>query len=197
LARWSVKTLKEKSHRYGPARAETPYKPEIFGRNAPKVTRIIVNITVTFQLNLARFLVSSDHTNLKPLKNWGGNAMPTATEAASERFQRLDQWKTTDILEALWAGQSRAVASCLSALPAVERAVEDAAARLGSNGRLIYVGAGSSGLIAALDALELASTFDWPEDRLAIVLAGGLISATGSTAGRRMTRKLPAPGCAS
>jgi N-acetylmuramic acid 6-phosphate etherase len=69
--------------------------------------------------------------------------MPAATEAASERFQKLDQWKTTDILEALWAGQSRAVAACLPALPAVERAVEDAAARLGSNGRLIYVGAGS------------------------------------------------------
>jgi N-acetylmuramic acid 6-phosphate etherase len=100
--------------------------------------------------------------------------MSAATEAASDRFQGLDQWKTTDILEALWAGQSRAVAACLPALPAVGRAVEDAAARLGSTGRLIYVGAGSSGLIAALDALELASTFDWPEERLAIVLAGGL-----------------------
>jgi N-acetylmuramic acid 6-phosphate etherase len=71
----------------------------------------------------------------------------------------------------------------LPALPAVERAVEDAAARLGSNGRLIYVGAGSSGLIAALDALELASTFDWPEDRLAIVLAGGLDFSRGLDSG--------------
>jgi N-acetylmuramic acid 6-phosphate etherase len=105
--------------------------------------------------------------------------MPAATEAASERFQGLDQWKTTEILEALWAGQSRAVAACLPALPAVEREVEDAAARLGSNGRLIYIGAGSSGLIAALDALELASTFDWPEERLAIVLAGGLDFSRG------------------
>ena len=105
--------------------------------------------------------------------------MPAATEAASERFQGLDQWKTTDVLEALSAGQSRAVAACLPALPAVERAVEDAAERLGSSGRLIYIGAGSSGLIAALDALELASTFDWPEERLAIVLAGGLDFSRG------------------
>jgi N-acetylmuramic acid 6-phosphate etherase len=109
--------------------------------------------------------------------------MPAATEAASERFQRLDQWKTTDILEALWAGQSRAVAACLPALPAVERAVEDAAARLGSNGRLIYIGAGSSGLIAALDALELGSTFDWPAERLAIVLAGGMDFSRGLDSG--------------
>ncbi|MGF7209855.1 N-acetylmuramic acid 6-phosphate etherase [Skermanella aerolata] len=109
--------------------------------------------------------------------------MPAATEAASERFQGLDQWKTTGILEALWAGQSRAVAACLPALPAIERAVEDAAARLGSSGRLIYVGAGSSGLIAALDALELASTFDWPDERLAIVLAGGLDFSRGLDSG--------------
>jgi len=105
--------------------------------------------------------------------------MSAATEAASDRFQGLDRWKTTDILEALWAGQSRAVAACLPAIEAVERAVEDAAARLGATGRLIYIGAGSSGLIAALDALELASTFDWPEDRLAIMLAGGLDFSQG------------------
>ena len=136
--------------------------------------------------------------------------MSAATEAASDRFQGLDQWKTTDILEALWAGQSRAVAACLPALPAVGQAVEDAAARLGSTGRLIYVGAGSSGLIAALDALELASTFDWPEERLAIVLGdvaghgvrhaagrlrGGVaVLAPGRRGARRRRPRLRGPG---
>jgi N-acetylmuramic acid 6-phosphate etherase len=109
--------------------------------------------------------------------------MPAGTEGASERFRGLDRWDTADILEALWAGQSRAVAACLSALPAVGRAVDDAVTRLGFHGRLIYVGAGSSGLIAALDGLELGSTFDWPAERLVIVLAGGLDFSRGLDSG--------------
>jgi N-acetylmuramic acid 6-phosphate etherase len=109
--------------------------------------------------------------------------MPAATEGASERFRGLDRWDTADILEALWAGQSRAVSACLPALSAVGRAIDDALTRLSSRGRLIYVGAGSSGLIAALDALELGSTFDWPAERLAIVLAGGMDFSRGLDSG--------------
>src|SRR4051794_22406871 len=45
--------------------------PEMFGLNAPKAARIMVNIIVTFQLNAASFLISSNHTNLKPLKKLG------------------------------------------------------------------------------------------------------------------------------
>lgn len=86
----------------------------------------------------------------------------------------LDTWPTAAVLEALWASQSRAVAAVHAALPALARAVDGAAERLaGTAGRLVYAGAGSSGMIAALDALELGPTFNWPEDRTAIWLAGG------------------------
>lgn len=97
------------------------------------------------------------------------------TEAASRRFQGLDGWGTAELLETLWAGQTRAVAACLPSLSALERAVEAARERLaGGRGRLIYAGAGSAGMIAALDALELNGTFGWPMSRVAILLAGGL-----------------------
>ena len=46
-------------------------------------------------------------------------------------------------------------------------------------GRIIYMGAGSGGMLAAVDALELAGTFGWPERRLAILLAGGLDLSRG------------------
>jgi len=106
--------------------------------------------------------------------------MEEDTEGVALRFKGLDTWNITELLEALWSGQSRAVAACLAALPALARAIEDATRRLAaSEGRLVYAGAGTSGLIAALDALELEATFDWPRTRTAILLAGGLDLSRG------------------
>jgi N-acetylmuramic acid 6-phosphate etherase len=100
------------------------------------------------------------------------------TEDAARRYRGLDSWRTAEILLALWSGQSRAVAACLAALPALQRAVDGAVERLDGRkttpGRLVYVGAGSSGMVAALDALDLGATFDWPDERLAVFVAGGL-----------------------
>ncbi|MFV3075761.1 N-acetylmuramic acid 6-phosphate etherase [Niveispirillum fermenti] len=94
------------------------------------------------------------------------------TEKAGRRFADLDLWSTPDILEALWGGQARAVSACLATLPALSAAVDAAAARLGGTGRLIYAGAGSSAVLAALDGLELPGTFGFPLDRIELVLAG-------------------------
>ena len=96
----------------------------------------------------------------------------SATEKVGQRFQGLDQWSTPDVLDALWGGQARAVSACLATLPALGRAVDAAAARLGTQGRLIYVGAGSSAVLAALDGLELPGTFNFPLTRVELVLAG-------------------------
>ncbi|HUN44228.1 MAG TPA: N-acetylmuramic acid 6-phosphate etherase [Acetobacteraceae bacterium] len=99
-------------------------------------------------------------------------ALP-ATEAVSPRYDALDAWDVPTILTALWEGQLAAVAALGPALPALGRAVEAAAARLAAGGRLAYAGAGTSGRIAVQDAVELVPTFDWPEDRLVLLMAGG------------------------
>ncbi|ATB30767.1 N-acetylmuramic acid 6-phosphate etherase [Melittangium boletus] len=110
--------------------------------------------------------------------------MSRETEGAAQRFRGLDTWSTADILETLWASQSRGVAACLPALPELERVVGAAHERLAQGtGRLIYTGAGSSGVLAALDALELQATFGWSSSRLAILLAGGLDLAQGINGG--------------
>jgi N-acetylmuramic acid 6-phosphate etherase len=96
-----------------------------------------------------------------------------ATEASNPRFAMLDTWDVPTILTSLWEGQLAAIAALGPALPALARAVEAAAARLAAGGRLAYVGAGTSGRIAVQDAVELAPTFDWPEARLVLLMAGG------------------------
>jgi N-acetylmuramic acid 6-phosphate etherase len=97
----------------------------------------------------------------------------SATEASDPRFEMLDAWDVPTVLAALWEGQLAAVAALGPALPALGLAIEAAAARVGSLGRLAYAGAGTSGRIAVQDAVELVPTFDWPEDRLVLLIAGG------------------------
>jgi N-acetylmuramic acid 6-phosphate etherase len=104
--------------------------------------------------------------------------MPPMTEHASPRYDGLDAWDPPSVLEALWQGQLAAVAAVGPALPAIAEAATAAAARLAAGGRLAYVGAGSSGRIGVQDGSELAPTFDWPEDRLILLMAGGASAFT-------------------
>ena len=71
--------------------------------------------------------------------------LPT-TERVTPRFRDLDLWDSAVALEALWEGQMAAVAALRPALPGLAAAADAAAARLApGRGRLIYVGAGTSG----------------------------------------------------
>lgn len=96
-----------------------------------------------------------------------------ATEGFDPRFEALDAWDDATALAALWEGQLAAVAAVRPALPALARAVADAATRLRDGGRLVYAGAGTSGRIAVQDGAELGPTFGWPAERLGLVMAGG------------------------
>lgn len=103
------------------------------------------------------------------------------TETVSARYATLDLWPTADAVEAMFEGQLSAAAAVRSATGAIAAAAEAAADRLrGGQGRLIYVGAGTSGRIAVQDGVELGPTFDWPENRLLYLLAGGKQAITTS-----------------
>ena len=108
--------------------------------------------------------------------------MKKGTETISPRYRGLDVWKDEDVLEAMWEGQSRAIAAVRRALPSIGWAARSMAERLGAAGRIIYVGAGTSGRLAALDGAELAPTFGWPESRTRFLLAQGpVLSAAASS----------------
>ncbi|QFU17759.1 N-acetylmuramic acid 6-phosphate etherase [Microvirga thermotolerans] len=95
------------------------------------------------------------------------------TENFSTRFQDLDAWPSLDILSAFYEGQLAAVAAVRPALPSIAAAAEEAVIRLRRGGRLVYVGAGTSGRIGVQDGAELPPTFNWPDDRLVYLIAGG------------------------
>ena len=96
-----------------------------------------------------------------------------ATEEVDPRFADLDAWPLTSAMEAMWEGQVAAVAAIGHALPAITAATEAAKAALGDRGRIVYVGAGTSGRVAVQDGAELMPTFAWPNERVRFVVAGG------------------------
>jgi N-acetylmuramic acid 6-phosphate etherase len=95
------------------------------------------------------------------------------TERVSPRYSDIDRWEPGDILDALVESQMAAVAAVRPALRAIARAAEAMEARLRADGRLIYAGAGTSGRLAVQDGAELIPTFNWPQDRLLLLMAGG------------------------
>src|SRR5436190_4511058 len=96
-----------------------------------------------------------------------------ATEEVDPRFADLDGWSLTSAMEAMWEGQLAAVAAIGHALPAITAAAEAAQTTLGDCGRIVYVGAGTSGRVAVQDGAELMPTFAWPNERLRFIVAGG------------------------
>ena len=97
-----------------------------------------------------------------------------ATEEVDRHFADLDAWPLTSAMEAMWEGQLAAVAAVGHALPAGTTAATEAArTALGDCGRIVYVGAGTSGRVAVQDGAELTPTFAWPNERVRFIVAGG------------------------
>ena len=92
-----------------------------------------------------------------------------ATELSYDASRGIDMWSDVAVLEALVAGQERAIAAVRSALPQIASAAE----RLAAGGRLAYAGAGTSIRIAVQDGSELPATFGMAEDKIIYLIAGG------------------------
>ncbi|MFB9981100.1 N-acetylmuramic acid 6-phosphate etherase [Mesorhizobium kowhaii] len=97
----------------------------------------------------------------------------TRTEALHQNAEGLDIQTPDAILSSLADAQIEAAKVVRNAIPAIARAAEIIAARLRGGGKLAYAAAGSSGLMALADALELPGTFGIHRDRIAILIAGG------------------------
>jgi N-acetylmuramic acid 6-phosphate etherase len=95
------------------------------------------------------------------------------TERPSPRYSAIDLWEPADILDAMVEGQFAAVAATREARAQLELAALAIEKRLKEGGRLVYVGAGTSGRLAVQDGAELMPTFNWPHERLLLLMAGG------------------------
>jgi N-acetylmuramic acid 6-phosphate etherase len=95
------------------------------------------------------------------------------TERADPATGRLDRLSAVEIARAMNRADRRAVRAVGRAAPAIGRAVDLIVRALSRRGRLIFVGAGTSGRLGVLEAAECPPTFDTPPSLVQAVIAGG------------------------
>lgn len=95
------------------------------------------------------------------------------TETPAQDHAQLDQYPTAELVNVLVDDQINAVNAVRAAAPRLAAAVTAALPRVEAGGRLIYVGAGTSGRLGVLDSVELYPTFSWPHGQALALLAGG------------------------
>ncbi|MGE5323221.1 MAG: N-acetylmuramic acid 6-phosphate etherase [Actinomycetota bacterium] len=95
------------------------------------------------------------------------------TEQQNPVSAELDAKSALEIARLINAEDKRVAGAVQSALPQVAQAIDAIAEAIRAGGRLIYVGAGTSGRMAALDAAECPPTFNTDPKTVQFVIAGG------------------------
>jgi N-acetylmuramic acid 6-phosphate etherase len=95
------------------------------------------------------------------------------TEKTNSASAGLDQKSALEIARIINREDAKVAGAVKRALPQIANAIELIADALSNGGRLIYVGTGTSGRIAALDAVECPPTFDISPRLVQFVIAGG------------------------
>ncbi|KYH45262.1 N-acetylmuramic acid 6-phosphate etherase [Branchiibius sp. NY16-3462-2] len=95
------------------------------------------------------------------------------TEQANPASAQLDSMSTRQMVDLMNAEDATVATAVHAVLADIARAADQVAAALGSGGRLIYAGAGTSGRLGLLDAVECPPTFDTDPEQVIALLAGG------------------------
>src|SRR5206468_6314335 len=95
----------------------------------------------------------------------------------------LDELSALEIVRLMNAEDAQVAAAAATQAEAIARAIDLIADRLRQGGRLVYVGAGTSGRLGVLDATECPPTFNAPPGQVVGVIAGGYEALTRAVEG--------------
>jgi len=109
--------------------------------------------------------------------------MELTTEASNPDSIDLDRLDTLQLVQLINAEDAKVAAAVGEAAAAIAAAIDVISTRLGSGGRLIYVGAGTSGRLGVLDAAECPPTFNADPEQVIGLIAGGPTALTNPVEG--------------
>ena len=95
------------------------------------------------------------------------------TEQVDSKFHLLDAMSVSELLLAMNESDAEVPKAVAIALPQIQRAIDAIINRMLQGGRLIYIGAGTSGRLGVLDAAECGPTFSVTDDQVLAFIAGG------------------------
>src|SRR6266702_2250566 len=108
---------------------------------------------------------------------------PRLTEQRNPRTERIDVASTLEIVDLLNAEDATVAGAVRAVRAELARAIDLVVDALGRGGRLIYVGAGTSGRLGVLDASECPPTFGTPPEMVVGIIAGGYPALVKSVEG--------------
>ena len=109
------------------------------------------------------------------------NKYPILTEQVNITSKELDTKSTNEIVNIFSEADKEPQKAVENAIPEIVNAIDEIIVRLKSNGRLFYIGAGTSGRLGVLDASECPPTFCTNPDLVQGIIAGGIPSLTRSS----------------
>jgi N-acetylmuramic acid 6-phosphate etherase len=95
------------------------------------------------------------------------------TEESNRKTARLDEMSIAEILNVMNEEDQTVALAVREVIPQIGEVVEKVVKAFQSGGRLIYIGAGTSGRLGVLDAVECPPTFSTPPEQVQALLAGG------------------------
>ena len=107
----------------------------------------------------------------------------TLTEERNPLTRDIDTLPTLDMLTLINAEDQKVALAVRDELPRIAVAVDAIRVRMQRGGRLIYMGAGTSGRLGVLDASECPPTFGTPPELVVGFVAGGLAALTEAVEG--------------
>ena len=113
-----------------------------------------------------------------------------STEKANAASIDLDRKSSLEIARIINAEDAKVATAVAHSLPQIAQTIDCIAAALAKGGRLIYVGTGTSGRIAALDAAECPPTFNTSPKLVQFIIAGGSKALAEATEASEDSRKL-------
>jgi N-acetylmuramic acid 6-phosphate etherase len=108
---------------------------------------------------------------------------PRLTEQRNPRTQRIDVASSLEIVDLMNAEDATVAPAVHTVREAIARAIDLVVQAFQAGGRLIYVGAGTSGRLGVLDASECPPTFGTPPELVVGVIAGGYTALVKSAEG--------------
>ncbi|WP_081883419.1 N-acetylmuramic acid 6-phosphate etherase, partial [Glycomyces tenuis] len=106
-----------------------------------------------------------------------------STERADPRYAEIDRLGTLELARVMNEADATVPDAVAAVLPELAAAIDAVAERLAAGGRLRYVGAGTAGRVAVMDAAECPPTFSTPPELVGAIIAGGRTAEGGAVEG--------------
>jgi N-acetylmuramic acid 6-phosphate etherase len=147
--------------------------PKLWQRIAHRVIAVLWGVSFSITSTLISKATTKRKNAMSDVTKNLSDLERLTTEARSPESLDLDKLSAVEIVRLMNAEDTKVVAAVAAVSESIAEAIEVISERLANGGRLIYMGAGTSGRLGVLDAVECPPTFNTDPEMVQGLIAGG------------------------